>query len=39
MNKDVKIKIIGAHGEGNDRDVVKSETTGLYYEKSGKKTA
>ena len=36
MNKDVKIKIIGAHGEGNDRDVVKSETTGLYYEKGGK---
>ncbi|MBQ8139216.1 MAG: DUF1934 domain-containing protein [Lachnospiraceae bacterium] len=36
MNKDVKIKIIGAHGEGTDRDVVKSETEGLYYERGGK---
>ncbi|MCR4617454.1 MAG: DUF1934 domain-containing protein [Lachnospiraceae bacterium] len=36
MNKNVKIKIVGAHGENEDRDVVKSECTGLYYDKNGK---
>jgi uncharacterized beta-barrel protein YwiB (DUF1934 family) len=36
MNKDVKIKITGTHGKGSDKEVLKTHTEGLYYEKNGK---
>lgn len=36
MNKDVKIKITGTHGNGSEKEVLKTHTEGLYYEKNGK---
>ncbi len=36
MNREVKISITAIHGSGPDRDVIKTETEGIYYEKDGK---
>lgn len=36
MNKEVKISITAVHGIGADRDVIKTEARGVYYEKDSK---
>ena len=36
MNKDVKIRIVGTHGEGKNKSAVVTNCSGLYYQKNGK---
>ena len=36
MNREVKISITAIHGSGPDRDVIKTETVGIFYEKDSK---
>ncbi len=36
MNREANIKITAIHGSGSDRDVIKTETVGIFYEKDSK---